>query len=495
MTTSIADRQREATDQSRLIIGLLVALYWVFCTFAVSDKMLGEPDMWWHIRTGQWIWEHKAVPTTDPFSYTFAGHPWIAKEWLSQVLYYGAYQLAGWNGVLALGALALGLAALALYMFVSEDLFPSLAAALVLCGVFLASPSITVRPHLLTLPIFVLWTHQLFKASRAGRAPNYLWLLVLVLWANLHAAFTFGFVIAFFAFLDYVENSRLKDRKGLLAWVGFLVLCPVVTLIHPYTYHAMLATWLVVGPNEAVPLIDEWKPFDAQTQVVYAVSILGLVFAALASGFRLGMARALFLMVVAFLFLTHVRYSFYLFPILSLIVAPDMAAQFTRFATSSWRMQPLDRFDRFISTRFRPLLATVAAGFLLTFAWGSAWLKAAPPEYIAATAAFDYVKSHRLTGHVMNFYNFGGPMVFHDIPTFIDGRVEQLFLGNFIKTYAWGPDTEQAMADTLKQYDVRWTMMPPDDKRTALLDKMPGWKRVYADANAVIHQRQDAPAP
>lgn len=483
-----------ATDRSRLVIGLLVALYWIITTLAVSDKMLGEPDIWWHIRTGAWIWQHKAVPTTDPFSYTFAGHPWIAKEWLSQVLYFAAYQLAGWNGVLALGALAMGLAALMIFMFVSEDLFPSLAAAMALCGLFLASPSITVRPHLLTLPVFIVWTYQLFKASRQGRAPSYLWLLLLVLWANLHAAFTFGFVIAFFAFLDFAETTRLKDRRQLVAWIVFLVLCPLVTLIHPYTYKAMLATWLVVGPNEAVPLIDEWRPFDAQEQWIYAASLLGLVFAALASGFRLGMARALFLMAVVYLFLSHLRYGFYLFPIMPLVLAPDMAAQFSRFATAHWRMQPLDRVDRFLSTRFRPLMAAVVGAFLLTLAWGSAWLAAAPPEHVAATAAIDYAKRHGLTGHVMNFYNFGGPLVFHDIPTFIDGRVEQLFLGDFIKTYAWGPDTEAGMADALKKYDVTWTIMPPSDKRTALLDKLPGWKRVYADDYAVIHQRQDAAA-
>ena len=86
MTTSIADQQRVATDRSRLIIGLIVALYWAISVFAVSEKMLGEPDLWWHIKTGEWIWQHHAVPTTDPFSSTFAGHPWIAKEWLSQVL-------------------------------------------------------------------------------------------------------------------------------------------------------------------------------------------------------------------------------------------------------------------------------------------------------------------------------------------------------------------------------------------------------------------------
>jgi hypothetical protein len=51
-----------------------------------GGALLGDPDSHWHIAVGNWILAHGTVPTVDSFSFTFAGQPWIAKEWLSQVL-------------------------------------------------------------------------------------------------------------------------------------------------------------------------------------------------------------------------------------------------------------------------------------------------------------------------------------------------------------------------------------------------------------------------
>ena len=135
----------------------------------------------------------------------------------------------------------------------------SMPALLCIFALMLAALTFTVRPHLLTLPLIVVWTYQLFAASGRQAAPPFGLLLLLILWANLHAAFTMGFVIAFFAFLDFIERTRFSDRDGLLKWLAFLVLCPAVTLLHPYSWQAILATWAVVGPNEAVLLIGECR--------------------------------------------------------------------------------------------------------------------------------------------------------------------------------------------------------------------------------------------
>lgn len=469
---------------------MCVALYWIIEAVAVRNTLLSDPDVWWHVKTGAWIWQHAGFPATDPFSYTYAGHPWIAKEWLSQVIFFGAYEAGGWNGVLILGALCLGLAAALLYTALSNWLYPSLAAIMTLLVMFLASPAISIRPHLLSMPLMVLWGFAIFRASARGTAPGYLWLLVLVLWANLHAAFTMGLVFAVFGFLDFAEVTRLGNRRELARWLGFLALCPIVTLIHPYGYKAMMMTLLVVMPNASVPLIDEWQPFNAQVDVVNLLSLLALLFAALGAGFRMGFARALLLTVLLYLYLTHVRYMIFLFPMIALLAAAPLAVQYPGLSAAQWRSRPPSRADRFMGVHFKALCTSLISILLVVLFVEMRVLKTAPNEQVALTDAIQYAKSNGLTGRVMNFYDFGGPLIFHDIPTFIDGRAEQLFLGDFIKTYAWGPDTETALAATLRQYDVSWTIMPPGDRRVALLDKLSGWKRVFADKNAVIHQRQ-----
>ena len=74
----------------------------------VSQVFLQDPDTHWHIAVGRWIWESHSVPWTDVFSHTFAGADWIAKEWLSQLIFYGAFAAAGWRGVARTDQLFLG---------------------------------------------------------------------------------------------------------------------------------------------------------------------------------------------------------------------------------------------------------------------------------------------------------------------------------------------------------------------------------------------------
>ena len=467
----------------------LFVLLWVFLAFHFREKMLMEPDLWWHIKTGEWMWKNGAVPTIDSFSHSFAGQPWIAKEWLSQAIFFSVFSAAGWKGVMLLSLVAVGLGAGALYWVVSRDLSPIYAAVACILALMLASSSFTVRPHLLTLVLFIIWTHQLFAASGKHSAPHFGWLLVILLWANLHAAFTIGFVIAFFAFLDFIERTRFSNREMLLKWVVFLALCPLVTLLHPYSWQAILATWTVVGPNEAVPLIDEWQPFNAQTDIVLHVSLLGLIFLAIASGFRLGIAKSLLVVLLLHLFLTHLRYVYFLFPVLAIVAAPEIARQFPRLSAENWRVQPRDPLERATSRYFKPLVATIACGFVLVAVLQAFILRTAPKEEVAITAAIAYAKSNGMTANVMNHYNFGGQLIFNDIKTFIDGRADQLFLGGFTKKFASGPESTDKRAEALRQYDIGWTLFPPDDVRVAVLDKMAGWRRVYSDEFAVIHLR------
>jgi hypothetical protein len=47
----------------------------------------------------------------------------------------------------------------------------------------------------------------------------------------------------------------------------------------------------------------------------------------------------------------------------------------------------------------------------------------------------------------------------------------------------------EAVEDALKRYDIAWTLFAPDNRIVATLDREPGWRRLYADATAVVHVR------
>ena len=68
--------------------------------FLMGSRNVSDPDLGWHLKTGQYISAHKSVPHTDAFSYTRGGQPWVAHEWLSELFLYGLYRRGGWAGLI-----------------------------------------------------------------------------------------------------------------------------------------------------------------------------------------------------------------------------------------------------------------------------------------------------------------------------------------------------------------------------------------------------------
>jgi hypothetical protein len=90
---------------------------------------------------------------------------------------------------------------------------------------------------------------------------------------------------------------------------------------------------------------------------------------------------------------------------------------------------------------------------------------------------------------VLNEEGFGGYLVFNGVPTFIDGRIE-MYGDDFLARYL-GADRgdETALTGLLDNYHIAWTMFSPQSGAAIVLDGLPGWRRVYADAWAVIDVR------
>ena len=86
-------------------LGVAGAIYALL--LIAGQKLLNDPDTYWHIAAGRWIWAARAVPSVDPFSQTMAGAPWHAHEWLAELILAGAYGAAGWAGVVVLTAAAI----------------------------------------------------------------------------------------------------------------------------------------------------------------------------------------------------------------------------------------------------------------------------------------------------------------------------------------------------------------------------------------------------
>lgn len=474
----------------RLTFCLLASVITAATLTVLAPSLLQDPDSWWHIRSGLDMLASRSFPTVDTYSHTFAGEPWIAKEWLGQILLALAYSAAEWNGVVTLIIATISLTTFLMAWFLSEWLKPILAVALALVAIQLINPIFTSRPNVFTLPIALTWTVLLYRAAREERAPSFWLLPLIVLWANLHATFTFGFIIAAFAWLDFLARTRLSKPRELIRWIVFGLVCPVVTLIHPYGVKAILATFTVASGNEAVPMIGEWVAFDAAAQPVQEVVLLLAIFGLMVSGLRIGWAKALFILLALHLYLTHLRFVFFVFLLAPAIIVPELATQYPALSARKWLAEKRDDLERLFARRFVPIVAgTAALVAAAALALGSTF-RIAPAQTVSAEDAITFAQKNGITGNVLNSYNFGGTLIFHGIETFIDGRNDQLFLGGFTKA-----DDDMGLTDgkpllraALEKHDIQWALLTATDPRVPFFDEL-GWIRAYSDPAALVYTK------
>ena len=67
--------------------------------FIMAKGDLPDPDIWWHLRNAQYLFQHHQLPRYDMYSFTVAGHPWINHEWLAEIPYYLGWRVGGLVGV------------------------------------------------------------------------------------------------------------------------------------------------------------------------------------------------------------------------------------------------------------------------------------------------------------------------------------------------------------------------------------------------------------
>ncbi|WP_421914509.1 hypothetical protein [Mesorhizobium sp.] len=480
---SIQDAQR-----ARLVFCLLIAFLMAVALAMFAGSTLQDPDSWWQVKVGLDFLANRTFPTVDTYSHTFAGQPWIAKEWLGQVLLALAYQAADWNGVVALIIATICLTVFLMAWFLSEWLKPTLAIALAFTAAALISPIYTARPHVFTLPIIVIWTALLFDAAREERAPPWWLLALVVLWANLHATFTLSFVIVAFAGLDLLVRVRLSKPALLAKWVAFGLLCPLVSLLNPYGFKAILATFTVAYGNEAVPLIVEWKAFNAAEQMPQEAVLMLIFFGLLVSRLRIGWAKALFVVFALHLYLSHLRFTYLFFLLVPVVLAVEVAQQYPSLSLRKWMTDKRDGLERFFARQFYPICGAAIVLATASISMLGSVQQITPSQKTSARDALAFAESHKLSGNVLNSYNFGGTLIFHGIKTYIDGRTDQLFLGGFTKAddesgHGGGKPVLEAQ---LKKYAIGWALLSAGDSRESLFDEL-GWKRAYSDQYAVIY--------
>jgi hypothetical protein len=472
-----------ATEATRPMRGLLpvwvgAGVYAVF--ILAGNHLLIDPDTMWQITIGQWIVDHGAVPTTDVYSFTMRGQPWISTQWLAQVAYAEVFAFAGWTGPVALAAACIAATFALFTRYLARHLSESTTLVFAAAALALTVPHMLARPHVLALPVMMAWVGGLVAAADRRVAPSFWLLPLMALWANLHGGFVLGLALMAPIALDAVLNTEASRRKALaLRWAVFAAAAIAASCVTPYGWNSLLASRKILALGEALPLIMEWRPADFSSVGPLEVCLLLGFGLALYRGISLPPLRIVLLLGMLHMALSQAR-SLETFALLvPLFLAGPLAKQIGAADDVKPTASPL----LFAGLAIVLLAGTVAYASIVRY---EPHTRGSPVTAVAELKKLNFSR-------VFNDYDFGGYLIASGVATFIDGRTE-LYGEKFFVDHnaASGLMKPENLFRLLEEYRIEATLMRTQSAATILLDHMDGWQKVYTDEIATIHVRRPA---
>jgi hypothetical protein len=453
-----------------------------------------DPDMWWHIKVGQDILRTGHWPTTDIYSWTAAGTPWIAYEWLGELPLALVHRLGGrFGGVVALDFFLIALSSiimLAVYWLSSERAGNSKAgfiSALLLAS--LAFGNFSLRPQMFGF-LFLVLTLLVMEKFRQGL--NWvLWTLppIFLLWVNVHGSFIIGIGVmvlyllsGLFSFekgsvkaIAWTRSQRIKLETALLFCIAVLPITPYGTQLAVYPFDMAFSQPINVAN------ISEWRPMPFE--MLGGKMFLGfiVIFFLLQIFFRFTWRLEELCLALggAIMACIHVRFVLLFVP----FFAPVFAASLARWIPAYRRSK-----DQYIAN------AVIMAGVLIAMIHYFP-TRADLDQKVAKTfpvGALEYMRTHDVSRRVMNGYGYGGYMIFAGEKTFIDGRGDLYERSGVLGDYVHFANLKPGALQVLRNYGVESCVLDRGDALVTALLASPAWRQIYSDNTSVVLTRQTA---
>jgi hypothetical protein len=452
-----------------------------------------DPDLWWHLKVGENILATHHWPTTDPYSFTAAGQPWLASEWLGDVLFAALARVAGLQGLQAL-LIVLGAAImLALYAYATlrcKNSKAGFVAATVLLA--LATANFNLRPQMLGY-LFLILTLVALERFREGQ-PGALWFLpaVFLIWINTHGTWEIGLgtVLVYWMcglsdfHIGNIEIRAWSQRQRLQLSLVFL-LCVAALAVTPY------GTRLASYPFQylsSLPLnlahIDEWHPmvFSSFGPKLFLALVLGILIVQILFQFAWRLTDVVLFVGATAMTFIHARFLLVFVPFFAPLLAVRLAC---------W-LPPYQR-DEDHHALNAVMLGAMLAAMIHFFPTRTQIEKNIALQFPVGAANF--LRKNPVAGELFNSYAFGGYLVYsvNDLhKVFIDGRGDLYEPAGVFSNYLHVTEIKPGLSTVLRNYDIRACLIERDNPLAVFLTSLPEWKSVYSDKVSILLVHQDS---
>jgi hypothetical protein len=282
---------------------LIFLAIWLTLMLVGRSDMFRDPGTFWHVAAGKKMLAAGQVIREDPFSFTRAGKPWVADQWLAECGMAAVHDLAGWDGLLLVTATLLA----GIYAWIAARLLRGglhwlptvLLTAVAVCA---GAPQFHVRPLVATIGLLAVTFAWLVDVETGSRRLRQLWWLVplFLLWTNVHGGMLggLGTVAICFAGWSLVTGARAsrppssdraecpssskragRPRSEVIESAVLLIALAATMLVSPYGW-ALPREWLDTLAMPLPSLIEEHARLDWSEPIGRATLALGTVYLA-----------------------------------------------------------------------------------------------------------------------------------------------------------------------------------------------------------------------
>ena len=473
------------TERSATVIVFLLL-------FAMASRVSVDPDMWWHLRLGEYILETAQPVYTDVFSHSHPGALHRNHSWLAQIVMFGLWRLAGHLGLTLFVSTLATAGMVFLYRAGRGSVYTQ--GFVLVFGAACAAAFWSPRPQMFTFCFSAFLVYLLFDLKRNGRDRLRCLPLLLWFWGNCHGGYIIGFVlIGAFALGEWINSAfAIGDSPVPIHRIRKLISIALLSLLimplNPLGFEIFLVPFETIGVSGLRDYIQEWQSPDLSQPYTWGfiILLLLLIGAILASRRRLDATESIFVAGTFCLALLSGRnlslFAIAAAPIVTLHVDEALTRQ-------GWAIPWRAREEPHRVLVNLALIVLVALGVLLHLEYVS-------NEKTVATAvslnwpveAVHHLNVSALEGNLFNSYNWGGYLIYaaRQHPVFIDGRTDlhRDLLVDYVaaqKTPGW--------REIFQKWDIGIALIESTGYLAEQLDAAEDWQGVYSDDIASIFVR------
>lgn len=454
-----------------------------------------DGDLGRHLLLGRSILDNGSIPQIDIYSFTVSGTEIIPHWWLSQTVFAAVERWFGFDGIGLLTASLCALPWFVLYRWCVKRGTPiNVAAILSLLGGLASVIHWAARPHIFTWLFVVVWV-LLLEDLRTGKRTQ-VWMLIplSVLWANIHAGFTIGILIAGTYLLGSIIDSlrHVAGQPGLrrtqhLTWITIGVAAG--SLLTPGGMSTIINAFSYLGQDFLIDTTIEYQSPDFHNPTTWPFLIMVLTTISLRQRWNpTHLLLALSWTASAFFSMRNI-------PIFAIVMTPILAISLTRFAETltlplrprlKARLADYASIEKRLVGGFMAVALTLLSALVLARSPGSDFDFDPALFPIGAMEEFGDDPPGERPFHMFTWGGYLEYCCHPEVLVFIDGQTD-IYGEGLSEEYLDAVNGRPRWHEVFTKHRVDWVIIEPETGLAQVLAETEVWSEKYRDETAVVY--------